>query len=133
MEQIKFNPFAGTVLKNLFRKPATTAYPFEPVEYPERVRGHVEIDTGSCIACGLCMRSCPSDAIRVDRAGESWEIARFDCVQCGNCVNVCPKKCLRIVAGYTEPDAVKKTDTYHVDVPKPAAKPAAPKPETKPE
>lgn len=32
----KYLPFAKTVLKNLFSKPATTAYPFVPKEYPAR-------------------------------------------------------------------------------------------------
>lgn len=123
MERIKCLTFAKTAMKNLFLKPATTSYPFQPAEYPERVRGHVEINEEACIVCGLCMRSCPSNAIRVDRAKESWQIDRFDCVQCGNCVNMCPKKCLSIVPGYTEPDAAKKTDMYHVTAPKPA-KPA---------
>ncbi len=89
----------------------------------------MEIDVETCIGCGLCMRSCPSEAIKVDRAAQSWQIERFDCVQCGNCVHMCPKKCLSIVAGYTEPDAVKKTDIYKITVPKPAAKPAEPKKE----
>ena len=43
-------PFAGTVLKNLFSKPATTGYPFEPAHYPERMRGHVEIKIEDCIS-----------------------------------------------------------------------------------
>ena len=125
-------PFAGSVLKNLFSKPATTGYPFEPAHYPERMRGHVEIKIDACISCGLCARSCPPGALKVDRAAGTWTINRFDCVQCGNCVNVCPKKCLKMMPGYTTPDTTRHSDTYTrttplpKPAPRPAAKPAAP-------
>lgn len=105
-------PFAGTVLKNLFSKPATTGYPFEPAHYPARMRGHVEIRIEDCIGCGLCARSCPPGALQVDRAAGSWTIQRFDCVQCGNCVNVCPKKCLTMAPGYTAPAVQKSSETF---------------------
>ena len=108
----KLFPFAGTVIKNLFSKPCTTGYPFEPGQYPERMRGHVEICVEDCISCGLCARSCPPGALQVDRAAGTWTINRFDCVQCGNCVNVCPKKCLAIVPGYTAPAAQKASETF---------------------
>ena len=103
---------AGRVLRNLFRKPATVQYPFQPAEYPERMRGHVEIQISSCICCGLCARSCPSTAIKVDRAAGTWTIDRFDCVQCGSCVAACPKKCLNMAKGYTEPGVAKKSETF---------------------
>lgn len=119
--------FTGQALKNLFSKPATTSYPFEPKNYPERTRGHVEINESQCILCGMCMRSCPPGAIKVDRAGLTWEINGYDCVQCGYCVSKCPKKCLSIVPGYTEPGPEKLVKTVNVpEPPKPAPKPAAP-------
>ena len=120
--------FAGRALKNLFQKPATTAYPFQPAVYPERMRGHVEIQIENCICCGLCMRSCPSQAIRVDRKAGTWTIERFDCVQCGSCVNVCPKKCLTMESGYTKPGSEKTCETFTKPVeeqPAASAKPAA--------
>ena len=121
-------PFTKQVMKNLFSKPATTQYPFVPKEYPERTRGHVDINKDQCILCGMCMRSCPPGAITVDRPGKTWTINRFDCIQCGYCVEKCPKKCLSITPGYQEPGSVKQA--YSVDVPyeppKPAPKPAAP-------
>ena len=134
MASLKFIPFAGTALKNLFRKPVTTSYPFAPAQYPERMRGHIEIDIESCISCGMCARSCPPGALTVDRAAGTWTIQRFDCVQCGNCVNVCPKKCLKMAPGYTTPDTTRRSDTFTrttplpKPAPRPAAKPAAPKP-----
>ena len=58
-----FMIFTRTMLKNLFSKPATTTYPFEPREYPERSRGHIEIDMDKCIFCGMCEDACPKSAI----------------------------------------------------------------------
>ena len=112
MEKTRTFTLAGRMLKNLFRKPATTQYPFEPADYPERMRGHVRIEIKDCISCGLCMRSCPSGAIAVDRKAGTWIIDRFDCVQCGSCVSACPKKCLFMEKGYTEPDILKKSETF---------------------
>lgn len=125
----QFLPFTKQVLKNLFSKPATTSYPFTPKEYPERTRGHVEINKDECILCGMCMRSCPPRAIQVDRGNLRWSINRFDCIQCGYCVEKCPKKCLSIVPGYTTPEAAKSVTVIDVpEPPKPAPKPVAPKP-----
>lgn len=124
LDKVKVFVYAKTALKNLFTKPATVAYPEKPAEFPERMRGHIEINAADCIGCGLCMRSCPPGAIRVDRAANTWSISRFDCVQCGSCVNMCPKKCLSIVSGYTEPGAEKRTDTVEIPEKKVVVKPA---------
>lgn len=124
----KFMPFAGTMLKNLFSKPVTTAYPAKPAVYPERSRGHVEIAIDQCIMCGLCSRNCPPRAITVDRATGTWTINRFDCVQCGYCTEVCPKKCLTINPGYQTPGAEKKEAVYQKTVEEKAAAPAGGKP-----
>lgn len=111
-DKTKVFTLAGRVLRNLFQKPATVQYPFQPVEYPERMRGHVTIEIASCISCGLCQRSCPSNAIQVDRAAGTWTINRFDCVQCGSCVAACPKKCLSMNKGYTKPEVAKTSETF---------------------
>ena len=109
--------FSKTALKNLFSKPATSKYPFESREYPERSRGHVEIDIDNCIMCGICSRKCMSGAITVDRNNKTWSIERMGCVQCSACVNACPKKCLTMAAGYTEPSTEKTVDTYNQPIP----------------
>ncbi|HBC26997.1 MAG TPA: hydrogenase [Ruminococcaceae bacterium] len=117
--------FTKTVVKNLFSKPATRMYPQQPRNYPARTRGHIEIDIDSCIFCGMCSRKCPTGAITVTRPQRTWSIKRFSCIQCGYCVESCPKKCLSMHQTYTEPDGVKRTDTFAG--PPQAAKPAAPK------
>lgn len=48
--------------------------------------GRHTIDTGRCIRCGTCVRTCPVDAINLD-------IPRIDterCILCFGCVNNCP-------------------------------------------
>lgn len=109
---MKLMDFTSLALKNLFSKPATCNYPFEPAVYPERSRGHIEIDIDDCIMCGMCMKKCPSGAIKVDRATKTWSIERMGCVQCENCVAGCPKNCLHIKPGYTEPSSEKTVDTF---------------------
>ncbi len=104
--------FTSTALKNLFSKPATLSYPQVQREYPDKSRGHVEIDIDSCIMCGICSRKCMSGAITVDRNNKTWTIERMGCVQCQACVNACPKKCLTMAKGYTEPAFEKTVDTY---------------------
>ena len=53
---------AKTVLKSLFKKPATAMYPAVPREWTERTRGHVSIIEENCILCGICARKCPTNA-----------------------------------------------------------------------
>lgn len=104
--------FTKIAMKNLLSKPATSQYPFKPKDFPEKSRGHVEINIDDCIMCGICSRKCMSGAITVDRNSKTWSIERMGCVQCQACVNACPKNCLSMVAGYTAPSTEKVVDTY---------------------
>ena len=111
--------FSKQVIKNLLSKPATSSYPFQPKQYPEASRGHIEIDIDSCIFCGMCQRKCMSGAITVDRATKTWSIERMGCVQGGDCTIGCPKSCLSIVPGYTQPATEKIVDSYSQPIPEP--------------
>ncbi len=108
----KLANFTPTILKNLFSKPATTTYPFEPFKYPEGTRGHIENDIDNCIFCGMCTRNCPTRCLTIDKEAHTWTINRFDCLACEYCTVVCPKKCLHTVEGYQEPMPEKSSVTY---------------------
>lgn len=115
-------------MKSLFKKPATLMYPVIPRQWEERTRGHIGIKVEECIACGICARKCPANAIVVDRKANTWTIERMQCIQCGCCVEECPKSCLTMENQYTEPGAEKVVDTF--DIPKKEKKTAAKKDET---
>lgn len=114
--------FAKTVLKSVFKKPATLMYPVVEREWQERTRGSIDIEEDKCILCGICSKRCPADAINVDRKEGVWEIHRMQCVQCGECVEACPKKCLGMNPKYTEPETEKVIDIHNIEVKKPAPK-----------
>lgn len=115
--------FTKTVLTNLFSKPVTRPYPFEPRNYPERTRGQIGIDIDLCIFCGICSKKCPTDAIVVERTQKSWTIERFGCIQCGSCVESCPKKCLHMQQNYPQPSGVKYEECFSQSLPKPEENP----------
>jgi NADH-quinone oxidoreductase subunit I len=99
----------GITLKRLFMPIVTVQYPRRKLTMTPNFRGHIEAiyfdDTKShhCIACGLCMRTCPSHVIKVqgekEKAGErkygrKYYIDFTKCSLCGLCVDVCPEKTL---------------------------------------
>ncbi len=70
-------------------------------EYEEHVREHkcrahqcnsmvkLVIDHDKCVKCGLCVRSCPVQAI-----DSAFEIDSAKCTRCNSCLDACPKKAI---------------------------------------
>ena len=105
-------PFARTIFKNLFSRPATRLYPVSVRSPFVRSRGHIAIDGPQCIFCGMCDRKCPTHAITVVKNDKLWSINRLRCIQCNCCVEVCPKKCLAMELQYSPPTAGPSIDTF---------------------
>jgi len=150
----------GITSKHLGRHAVTIQYPEEKWEMPERSRGVVILlsdkETGelNCTGCLLCMKACPTAAIRVDaprgedkkRVLKSFTVDNALCCYCGLCEEAC-NFCAIKMAGMYEFSTLdindmiwdmKKLQEMGRDVPyedtrkKKPVKKAAPKPAEKP-
>jgi NADH-quinone oxidoreductase subunit F len=60
------------------------------------------IDADKCIACGACVKICPSEAITGSK-GMVHVIDQNKCIKCGSCYDVCPKKVRAVTKVSGEP------------------------------
>jgi NADH-quinone oxidoreductase subunit F len=49
------------------------------------------IEPEKCTACGLCLKNCPSGAVKGGKKIIHW-ISQEECTKCGVCFEVCPKR-----------------------------------------
>jgi len=87
------------VLETIFKKPATSRYPFIKSPMPDKFRGKLKFYPEKCIGCKLCMKDCPSNAITITKVGDKQFECSIDlgkCIYCGQCVDSCMKKALEI-------------------------------------
>jgi len=104
----------GVTGKHLGRHAITLQYPKERWPMPERSRGVVVLltnpETGklNCTACMLCMKACPSAAIKIEREkneNKKWEATVFDidntiCCFCGLCEEACNFDAIKLTGKY---------------------------------
>ncbi len=125
-----FFEIAGTIIRSVFRGPATLMYPYKPAKRTKITRGHVVNNIEKCIFCGSCQRACPTQAICVVRDAGTWEIDRLRCCACNACVEICPTKCLNMDNAYTPPMTERKKELLKGSPP-PKPQPKAPAEEKK--
>jgi pyruvate ferredoxin oxidoreductase delta subunit len=59
----------------------------------------VKVNQSNCIACGICIKSCPEPGAIIRNSGDSdgkrrVSINPAQCKMCLLCVSVCPKKAI---------------------------------------
>ena len=56
----------------------------------------VTLETENCKGCTICIKRCPTEAIRV-RSGKA-RILELRCIDCGECIRICPNHAKRAIA-----------------------------------
>ena len=119
----------GVTIKAMFQPVVTSQYPRQLLEISPRFRGHTKLvadrdnpEKNACIACGICVKSCPSGSIKSaegeKREGEkrktatSYLLDYTTCSQCGICVESCPSDCLAFSADFNCA-GFKREDFYY--------------------
>jgi len=116
----------GVTIREFFKPVVTSQYPRQLLQVSPRFRGHIKLvadsdntEKNGCIACGICVKNCPSNSIKnvegEKREGEKRKTATTyildytTCSQCGICVESCPSDAIAFSAdfnpaGYTRED-----------------------------
>lgn len=112
------------VLKTFLKKPVTILYPKEKIDMPEHFRGKLKFYPQECIGCQMCVRDCPTGAIKIIKVAEKQFEAHIDlakCIYCAQCVDVCPKKALEATKDVelAALDLKSLKVVFHGELPKP--------------
>jgi formate hydrogenlyase subunit 6/NADH:ubiquinone oxidoreductase subunit I len=91
------SPMGKEAFSNIFKKAATTEYPFVKATVAEGFRGKQVFDISLCIGCGLCSRDCPAKAIKmIELDGKKHPVFLLDrCIFCYQCADSCPKNAIQ--------------------------------------
>jgi NADH-quinone oxidoreductase chain I len=129
------------VIRNVFRKKETVAYPEVRRQPWPRFKGRHILDRHpdgleKCIGCELCAGACPADAIYVvgaentpeqrfspgERYAQIYQINYLRCIFCGLCVEACPTEALLMtteyeISGSSREELIYKKDRLIIDTP----------------
>ncbi len=78
-----------------------------------RDRHEVLIDGGKCVGCGLCVKDCVSQNIRL--SGGKAKVIHPDCLMCAHCVAICPENAVSITGFPDPPKTVEGEHTLDSD------------------
>jgi hypothetical protein len=68
------------------------------------------VDTSRCISCGLCVKNCAVDGIKLETEGAK---INSNCIGCAKCISVCPEGAVMIPwSGNTSEEAQKRCAEY---------------------
>jgi len=114
-------PFAVALkifFKTIIHRPVTINYPYEIMWMPENYRGRPGLRFDKCVACGMCVKMCPTACIKLvettDMEGQKVMRPQLNlgrCAMCGYCAEYCPPNAMTVtpefeLAEYTREDLI---------------------------
>ena len=96
---VKIKTMLHDLVQSLFSRAATEPFPNPEPNEPERLRGKLHWNPESCTGCQLCVKDCPSDALKlftIDKKAKQF-VMLYDvgrCTFCAQCVQNCRFNCL---------------------------------------
>ena len=91
-----------TVFKHSFKSRVTLEYPEKKQILSDTFRGKPCWNSEKCIACKICEKVCPADAVKITKNNDNIEccIDLSKCILCGNCMYYCPKQAIALSKEY---------------------------------
>ena len=99
-------------IKNIFKKPFTHRYPYEPMILTPGARGDFTWTREKCIFCQICERVCPAEAIKINKEKKVYEMDNGKCVFCGTCEENCPTKAIHFKEQLASVDTKRKSRNF---------------------
>jgi energy-converting hydrogenase A subunit Q len=62
--------------------------------------GEIVTDIDACMACGVCVKKCPTDALRLEK--DEVKVDSNKCILCGECDIICPVNAIKLKTETTQ-------------------------------
>ena len=90
----------NAILDAVINRPDTVAYPFGELELPEGYRGAIVFNPDLCTGCGLCVRDCPTGALKLEKQSRDEFKLTYYPARCAYC-SQCESSCVRSAIGHS--------------------------------
>jgi len=82
----------SAIVDALIQPPETVDYPYAVLDLPKGFRGAIVVDPEKCTGCGLCVRDCPAEGLKlVKTSRDEFKLIHYParCAYCGQCEDSC--------------------------------------------